>query len=323
MSGFDVIGDIHGCADKLTGLLVQLGYRNRDGAFRHSERQAIFVGDLIDRGDKQVETVRIVRSMIDAGTAMATMGNHEFNAISYRTPNPEAPGDFMRTHRGEKGKKNESQHAAFLEQVVEGSTLHSECLDWFRTLPLWLELDGIRIAHACWHGASISVISGFLAEDATISEAVVIEANTQTSPLYQAVETVLKGPEVALGEQFVFVDKDSHHRSDARIRWWDGHATTLRALAEIPAGSRTPTGVAFLDLPETPCPGAEMYRYTDITPVFFGHYWRTGAPTIAGPKAVCVDYSAVNGGPLVAYRWDGEDVPINANFRAFPDELPA
>ena len=58
---YDIVGDIHGQADKLEGLLVHLGYRVRDGAYRHPSRTAIFVGDFIDRGPRQLDCVRIVR----------------------------------------------------------------------------------------------------------------------------------------------------------------------------------------------------------------------------------------------------------------------
>ena len=43
---YDIIGDIHGQADKLEALLRTLGYRDTAGAWRHPERQAIFVGDF-------------------------------------------------------------------------------------------------------------------------------------------------------------------------------------------------------------------------------------------------------------------------------------
>ena len=55
---YDIIGDIHGQADKLEALLRTLGYRDTAGAWRHPERQAIFVGDFIDRGPAQVRSVR-------------------------------------------------------------------------------------------------------------------------------------------------------------------------------------------------------------------------------------------------------------------------
>jgi hypothetical protein len=84
--GYDVIGDIHGQADKLEALLRVLGYRNGAGVWRHSGRQAIFVGDFIDRGPAQIRSVNIVRRMTDAGAAHAVMGDHELNAIAWHTP---------------------------------------------------------------------------------------------------------------------------------------------------------------------------------------------------------------------------------------------
>ncbi len=57
-SGYDVIGDVHGHADKLEHLLRQLGYaetpqpqhQRGQSLWSHPGRQAIFIGDLIDRG---------------------------------------------------------------------------------------------------------------------------------------------------------------------------------------------------------------------------------------------------------------------------------
>ena len=95
--GYDVIGDIHGQAFKLEALLRKLGYVERAGAWTPPQgRQAIFLGDLIDRGPAQVKVVNIVRSMIDAGHARSVMGNHEFNAIGYATPSRSQPGEFLR-----------------------------------------------------------------------------------------------------------------------------------------------------------------------------------------------------------------------------------
>ena len=139
---YDIIGDIHGRLDKLDALLGRLGYREHHGAWRHPDRIAIFVGDLIDRGPHQVETVDRVRRMVDAGAALCVMGNHEFNAIAWTTPDPHNTGEFLRLH-GKPG--NLAQHRAFLAEV-EGKPLHTELIDWFRTLPLWLDLGGIRVS---------------------------------------------------------------------------------------------------------------------------------------------------------------------------------
>ena len=136
---YDIIGDIHGHADKLEALLAKLGYQNRAGAWRHSGRQAIFVGDFIDRGPAQKRSVYIVRRMVDCGAAQAVMGNHELNAIAWHTPDPRNPGEYLRPHYSAKwGEKNRKQHAAFLAAVEEDSGLHSEIIDWFLTLPFGL-----------------------------------------------------------------------------------------------------------------------------------------------------------------------------------------
>ena len=106
---YDIIGDIHGHAGSLATLLDTLGYTLVDGVRRHPTRKAIFLGDFIDRGPQQRGVIRIVRPMIDSGTALAVMGNHEFNAICYATPRP--GGGFLREHNA----KNYQQHRVFLE----------------------------------------------------------------------------------------------------------------------------------------------------------------------------------------------------------------
>ena len=50
--GYDLIGDVHGCALTLARLLEQLGYRQQAGVWRHPQRMALFVGDIIDRGPR-------------------------------------------------------------------------------------------------------------------------------------------------------------------------------------------------------------------------------------------------------------------------------
>jgi len=49
-----------------------------DEYWRHSAgRRAIFLGDLVDRGPHVLDTVRIVRNMVAAGTAFCVAGNHD------------------------------------------------------------------------------------------------------------------------------------------------------------------------------------------------------------------------------------------------------
>ena len=79
---FDIIGDIHGCFDELHALLTKLGYEitPANGSYhaRHPEaRKAVFLGDLVDRGPKITEVLKLVMSMTGNGTALAVPGNHD------------------------------------------------------------------------------------------------------------------------------------------------------------------------------------------------------------------------------------------------------
>ena len=317
MNPIDFIGDVHGCADKLLGLLRVLGYDDHGGAFAQGDRTAVFVGDLIDRGPQQIEVLNIVRSMVAAGSARALMGNHEFNAISYVTPDPRDPDVFMRPRNGPKGAKNRRQHEKFLRQIGENSARHRETIEWFKTLPLYLDLGEVRAVHACWHDPSIDGLGVLPDPGRPLPDEFFVQANSKSDPLYRSIETLLKGPEIPLGVAGPYLDKEGNERSDARIRWWDTSATTLRELAEIPPGSLKPGGELFPPLPNRPDESATRFRYAGDVPVFFGHYWFNGTPRVASPLAACVDYSAVQGGPLVAYRWEGETQLIDEHLVGF------
>jgi protein phosphatase len=80
---FDIVGDVHGCCDELEQLLAELGYeRSGEGAYAHPDgRKAIFVGDLVDRGPRIVNSVRLVKAMVDAGTALCVPGNHDMKLV--------------------------------------------------------------------------------------------------------------------------------------------------------------------------------------------------------------------------------------------------
>lgn len=305
--GFDVIGDVHGHADKLITLLVRLGYQERAGVWTHPKRQVIFVGDLIDRGPGQLDAVRIPRAMVDAGTAFVVAGNHEFNAVAFHTPDPAAPGEYLRRH----SDKNLAQHEAFRSQVKEWSRLHDDLVDWFKTLPLWLEFDGLRVVHACWDSDAIKAVQPMASEGNSLTDALVHAASDPGSPAWAAIEHLLKGPEVPISPPYL--DKGGHRRERARFQWWLPNADRLDVGALIPSGTTTMDGKPYPPLPATPItPPVAPYR--DSVPVLYGHYWASGTPTLTSPVTACVDYSAGKGGELVAYRWSGELILDDSNF---------
>lgn len=86
-SGFDIIGDVHGCRDELTALLLLAGWRVRsaaaDGVLVDAEypadpaRRLAFVGDLVNRGPDSAWCARSVRNLVAAVRAVCVAGNHD------------------------------------------------------------------------------------------------------------------------------------------------------------------------------------------------------------------------------------------------------
>ena len=89
---FDIVGDVHGCVAELRELLGLLGYVEArlpdvhpvwgEMVFAHpAGRKAVFVGDLVDRGPRSIEAVKVVRNMVAAGSALCVPGNHDAKLV--------------------------------------------------------------------------------------------------------------------------------------------------------------------------------------------------------------------------------------------------
>lgn len=294
MQSYDLIGDIHGQYDKATGLLGRLGYVRDGTSFQHAEgRKVIFLGDYIDRGPKIRETLELVRGMVEAGDALAIMGNHEFNAIAYATP--DGNGGFLRQHTPTK----QHQHAATLAQFAESQHEWAEWIEWMKRLPMFLDLGGLRCVHACWDAKRIPLLEGRDLTDPEFLQA----CATRKFPEFHAVENILKGPELFLPEGVVFKDKEGVPRPTVRTRWWQNQVGMKLGDMVMPRPVEIDHIIRERHLKDIP-------NYSeDAPPVFFGHYWMP--PDL--PKQplarniACLDYSAAFGdNPLIAYRWDGE-----------------
>lgn len=302
MDGLDIIGDIHGQAEPLRALLHKLGYRLAPCSnihFRHPSRKVVFVGDFVDRGPAQRDTVNIARSMVEDDAAFAIMGNHEYNALAYYTPDPAKKDSFLREHT----PKNTAQHQAFLNEYLQTPQELEDTIRWFSSLPLWLDFGDLRIIHATWNEKAMAAIRSQLGESNTLTPQLLIDSSRKGHPAHDAVETLLKGLEARLPEGISYLDGDGNPRQHARLKWWQQpEGETWQTLALVP-GEKTRA-----QLPDTALPEGLDLGYGDSKPpVFFGHYWLQGEPHLQAKNAVCVDYSVARpGGKLVAYRWDNE-----------------
>lgn len=294
-----IIPDIHGRVHKLIIALKALGFVHTRGAWRHPQGDtAAFLGDFIDRGPDNAAVIRIVRDMIEAGTAVAVIGNHELNAIQYHTDNPET-GD------GIKARTPEAAHnqRTFLDEFPLGSPRVREAIAWMQSLPIVHDAGDFRIVHACWDQRAVDVL---LAEspDATLRGDLVYRSHRH-DPFGRAVERLTKGPGAALPAGYVATDSEGVSRQHVRTCWWKPKALTWADAAM--------SVVNVDELPSCPPPLDVLHAFypPDQKPVFFGHYWLEGAPALQAENVLCLDYSAGLHGPLVTYRHRRGDTAID------------
>jgi bis(5'-nucleosyl)-tetraphosphatase (symmetrical) len=103
-----VVGDIQGCCDELSGLLKQVN-------FDASKDHLWLTGDLVARGPKSLETLRLVKSLENSATTV--LGNHDLHLLA--------------TYHGiKKIKPNDKLDALFAAPDLD------ELIDWLKQQPM-------------------------------------------------------------------------------------------------------------------------------------------------------------------------------------------
>lgn len=142
---FDIIGDVHGCADELQVLLHKLGYEARlfgtgEGRRAHvltpPGRRAVFVGDLVDRGPASPDVLRLVMALVAEGHALAVPGNHDVK--------------FVRWLQGRQVKLTHGldRTAEQFERETPAFQLHVRTFLEHLPIHLWLDGGRLAVAHA-------------------------------------------------------------------------------------------------------------------------------------------------------------------------------
>jgi hypothetical protein len=299
IKGFDLIGDVHGCAVSLGMLLERLGYRLERGVYRHPARQALFVGDIIDRGPRIRESLHLVRNMVEAGTAQAVMGNHEYNFLCYCTPGRPGSGlEYLRSHT--------SRHHRVLKGTLDAFEFYPQeqhdFLAWIRDMPIFLEFEHFRVIHACWPQALLDRFSLEYGGN-RITEDFLHRSVDLGSFECELMDRALRGTQMKLPNGAVITSKDGFQRHYFRTKFWAESAECYGDVVFQP--DPLPDEVAAMAL--SAADREQLLHYgEDEKLLFVGHYWRNGEPVPITANIACLDYSAVKFGKLVAYRYDHE-----------------
>ena len=299
---YDFVGDIHGYDEPFVELLSKLGYAKQDGVWQHNTRTLVSLGDLIDRGPGQKKVVDILKTMHEHGKAIVIMGNHEFYAVAWHLKGPN--GKPLRPHT----EKNYNEHCAFLEQASQGSSWYINAVNWFKTLPLFFETDDVRCVHAAWHENHINALKTYTNEDGVIKPEVWENPSKVDMVFFKALEYCINGPKLTLPEGAYFIDSNNTKRVKVRLKWWDltAEPTYRNACTSVPNPEQ---------LPDEPIALSSLPVINGNKPIFFGHYWMQGTPTLMKDNIACLDWSVVQkNGKLAAYRFDGEQVLQPANL---------
>lgn len=305
VSGYDLIGDVHGCAITLTRLLERMGYHKVKGVYQHDKRRAVFLGDIIDRGPRVRAALHLVRDMVVSGNAHMVMGNHEFNALTYCTRGRSGSGrEYLRAHI----PRNTRQINETLEQFANHPQDWKDFLEWFVTIPLFMEFpaqgefNSFRAVHACWDEWLIeqhiqAYGSGRIDMDFVHASAEPMSLASRTK------QRLTGGVDLPLPEGMTIVSNDGYERHAFRTKFWVPKPMTYGELLFQP----DPLPSAVANAPISREHRLQMVTYgLDQPPLFVGHYWLKGKPQPIAPNVACLDYSAVKYGRLVAYRMDGE-----------------
>ncbi len=299
---YDIIGDVHGHATLLKKLLKELGYAVVGGVWKHPQRKAIFIGDFINRGPEIRETIQIVRSMQEAGTALAILGNHEYSAILYYIK--DSKGVYLSKHIAGNRNQIQSTITAFFTREEEWRD-HRK---WLRTLPLYLDLKEIRIVHAYWNNSDLDYLKGFIPAGRLKKDFLRTIHEKQHSSA-NIILRILKGLDFKCPSDLILKCSEGLSRKSFRMNWWESPLNkTFRSLA---------FGNKFT-LPEYTVPRelAPSFKPYDLNepPVFVGHYNLSEGASVMQENICCVDSGVVGNEILSAYRWSGETKLSAANI---------
>ena len=291
---YDIIGDIHGHYDLLISMLTELGYKSSGNSFKHPERKVIFTGDFINRGSKIRKTVSLIKCMVESGDAQTVLGNHELNAILYATM--DKSGKFLQKHL----PQFKLPMMKTLEEYQNFPEEFKEIIKWFRTLPIYLDLEGLRVVHGGWNDEHIKTFHLYLNGETKLKKSF-LKAYISNKSLNLAINELIKGVEMQLPKDLLLKDNKGIIQRSFRIKWWEDPSG--KTFNDVSFGNRFE--LPAYTIPKEIVPNTFPYP-ADAPPVFLGHYCLNNDSLIFQNNICCIDTCVVRSQKLTAYRWNGE-----------------
>jgi hypothetical protein len=285
---FDFIGDVHGNAKKLLQLIDKLGYVRNDSVWMHHEnRQIIILGDFINVGKESKNVLSILYELWEKNIACVLVGNHEyFLALN-----------FLKNGKSvfEKNSKIFFDYESLFNEFNSDYSELIKYIEWFTSLPLYLETEKFRAVHAYWNNDHISLIKN----NNSLKE--IILASKQKSikkeEVKSTVNETLNGKLIYHYNSWLFKKPQKF-----RIKWWN--ELYNKDLSDNIIVHKK-TNLKSKKITPKLLPGFKPYQNNE-KPVFIGHYWFQTLPFLLKNNVCCLDFGAAKGGYLTAYRFNGE-----------------
>ena len=260
-----VIGDVQGCCDELKLLVDALN-------FDAGKDQLWFVGDLVNRGPKSLETLRFVKAL--GNTAICVLGNHDLHLLALAN-NPDA-----------------AVNDAWLQPILQADD-RDELINWLIQRPLAHydeQLDTLLVhagVDAAWAVTDVLKLAGEV-ENTLQSEA----ATKFLAAMYGSKPSrwtdALEGM-----ERLRFISNCL-----TRIRYCTREGE-LDFAEKLAPGTQPEQLLPWFELPD---------RNTGSSRIVFGHWSTLGL--MQQPGLLALDTGCVWGGSLTAIRLDADAPPV-------------
>ena len=256
-----IVGDVQGCVTSLKNLLTKIN-------FSYDSDRLFFLGDVVNRGENNLETMRFILSHQDNFDMV--LGNHDIHLIACHFDS-------------KKIKKNDN-----LEDIL-GSNLRDKIIEYLLNRPLAIELGGSILVHAgvppIWSKDDVLYYSDF------------IKSNMQSSKSKKFIDSIYSNKPNKFNDSLTMIEKSTYAiNALTRMRFCSKHGEIeYKTKGNF---SLNPSGYEAWFLHKN-----EKLANVDI---FFGH-WST-LKDFDQPKRYHLDTGCVWGNKLTAIRFEDKQI---------------